>query len=131
MAIPYLLLTSACGCILIVTVFNSSSLPPSLPPSPSLPSSSFFTLCPTAADFDGTTLTGSFPASPVPDSIQFHLTVTNDAINEATEVYILQIEITASSDTVTLENEGVSRVLILDDDGQYVKEGPLWYSTSR
>ena len=65
---------------------------------------------------------GSFAASPVHGSMDFNLNVTNDAINEATEVYILHIEITASSDNVTLENEGVSRVLILDNDGQYTKE---------
>ena len=65
---------------------------------------------------------GSFAASPVPDSINFNLNVTNDAINEATEVYVLHIEITASSDNVTLENGGVSRVLILDNDGQYTEK---------
>ena len=64
---------------------------------------------------------GSFPEDPTPASINFNLTVTNDATNEATEVYILQIVITTSSENVTLENGGVSRVLILDNDGQYVK----------
>ena len=65
---------------------------------------------------------GSFAPSPVSDSVDFNLNVTNDAINEATEVYILHMEITASSDNVTLENEGVSRVLILDNDGQFIKK---------
>ena len=65
---------------------------------------------------------GSFAANPDPGSIDFILNVTNDAINEATEVYTLHIEITASSDNVTLENGGVSRVLILDNDGQFTKK---------
>lgn len=69
-----------------------------------------------STDFDGTTLTGTFLASPTPGFINFDLTVIDDVINEATEVYILQIVITASSETVTLENEGVSRVPILDND---------------
>ena len=73
---------------------------------------------------------GSFAPSPTPDSIDFSLPVTDDAINEDTEVYILYIEIITSSEPVTLENGGVSRVLIVDNDGQYIKnylECVLWY----
>ena len=63
---------------------------------------------------------GSFLPNPAPGSIDFNLTVTNDEINEATEVYILSIVIITSSEPVTLGNGGVSRVLILDNDGQYI-----------
>ena len=61
---------------------------------------------------------GSFPPSNVAEFATFDLTIIDDDIDENNEVYILLITVT-SPEPVTLENNGVSRVSITDDDGQY------------